>query len=113
VPGGGQAPRPGGESARALAALAREAQVAGTTAHPGIRRLLSARLERPLPHLVFEYVEGPTLDDALADDRPFHPIDVLLVACSWPPPSATCTATAWPTWTSSRATWSCATAGGC
>src|SRR5215211_2407720 len=31
-----------------------------------------------LPQLVFEYVEGPTLDDALADDGPFHPIDVLL-----------------------------------
>jgi eukaryotic-like serine/threonine-protein kinase len=71
-------PRPG-QGGRAVAALAREAQVAGATAHPGIRRLLSSRLDRPLPHLVFEYVEGPTLDDALADDGPFHPVDVLLV----------------------------------
>jgi eukaryotic-like serine/threonine-protein kinase len=71
-------PRPG-QGARAVAALAREAQVAAATAHPGIRRLLSSRLDRPLPHLVFEYVEGPTLDDALADDGPFHPVDVLLV----------------------------------
>jgi ABC-type transport system involved in cytochrome bd biosynthesis fused ATPase/permease subunit len=70
-------PRPGGAT-RAVLALAREAQVAGPTAHPGIRRLLEGRLEQPLPHLVFEYVEGPTLDDALADEGPFHPIDVLL-----------------------------------
>jgi eukaryotic-like serine/threonine-protein kinase len=68
-----------GNNARALAGLAQEAQVAGSTAHPGIRRLLESRLEEPLPHLVFEYVEGPTLDDALADDGPFHPVDVLLV----------------------------------
>ncbi len=61
-----------------MAALAQEAQVAGSVAHPGIRRLLESRLDQPLPHLVFEYVEGPTLDDALADDGPFHPVDVLL-----------------------------------
>jgi Protein kinase domain len=61
-----------------VAGLAQEAAVAGSTAHPGIRRLLEARLDRPLPHLVFEYVEGPTLDDALAEDGPFHPVDVLL-----------------------------------
>jgi eukaryotic-like serine/threonine-protein kinase len=71
-------PPPGGATTRVVAALAREAQVAGPTAHPGIRRLLSSRLDQPLPHLVFEYVEGPTLDDALADEGPFHAIDVLL-----------------------------------
>jgi serine/threonine protein kinase len=78
VPGRGEAPRPG-PAARAVDALAREARVAGSPAHPGIRRLLSSRLDQPLPHLVFEYVEGPTLDDALADQGPLHPIDVLLV----------------------------------
>jgi eukaryotic-like serine/threonine-protein kinase len=70
-------PRPG-QGARAAAGLAREAQVAEAMAHPGIRRLLEARLDRPVPHLVFEYVEGPTLDDAVAADGPFHPVDVLL-----------------------------------
>jgi len=70
-------PRPG-QGARAVAALAGEARVAAAVAHPGIRRLLDDRLDRPLPHLVFEYVEGPTLDDALADEGPFHPVDVLL-----------------------------------
>jgi serine/threonine protein kinase len=72
-------PRPGGQQARAVAALAQEAQVAESVAHPGIRRLLESRLDQPLPLLVFEYVEGPTLDDALAADGPFHPVDVLLV----------------------------------
>ena len=71
-------PRPG-QGARAVAALAREAEAAAAVAHPGIRRLLDDRLDRPLPHLVFEYVEGPTLADALADEGPFHPVDVLLV----------------------------------
>jgi serine/threonine protein kinase len=71
-------PRPG-QGGRAVAGLAAEAQVAAATAHPGIRRLLDDRLDQPRPHLVFEYVEGPTLDDALAGDGPFHPVDVLLV----------------------------------
>jgi serine/threonine protein kinase len=70
-------PRPG-QGAQAVAALAGEARVAAAVAHPGIRRLLEDRLDQPLPHLVFEYVEGPTLDDALADEGPFHPVDVLL-----------------------------------
>ncbi|HEV2896104.1 MAG TPA: serine/threonine-protein kinase [Actinomycetota bacterium] len=71
-------PRPG-QQGRAVAALAQEAEVAARTAHPGIRRLLESRLDQPLPQLVFEYVEGPTLDDALDEDGPFHPVDVLLV----------------------------------
>ena len=106
-------PRPGGQHERAVAALAQEAQVAGSVAHPGIRRLLESRLDQPLPLLVFEYVEGPTLDDALAIDGPFHPVDVLLVGMQLAAASATCTTEAWPTWTSSRATWCCATAGRC
>jgi serine/threonine protein kinase len=71
-------PRPGRGTGRAVAALAAEAGVAGGIAHPGVRRLLDTRLDGPLPHLVFEYVEGPTLDDTLATDGPFHPVDVLL-----------------------------------
>jgi hypothetical protein len=43
-------PRPGPGTARAAAALTREAQVAESTAHPGIRRLLESRLDQPLPH---------------------------------------------------------------
>jgi eukaryotic-like serine/threonine-protein kinase len=64
---------------RVVAALVAEAEAATAIAHPGVRRLLEARIDQPLPHLVFEYVEGPTLDDALAEDGPFHPTDVLLL----------------------------------
>jgi serine/threonine protein kinase len=73
-----KAPRPGRGTSRAVAALAAEADAAVRLAHPGVRRLLDDRLDQPLPHLVFEYVEGPTLDDALAEEGPFHPVDVLL-----------------------------------
>jgi serine/threonine protein kinase len=71
-------PRPGRGTGRAAAALAAEAEVAGGITHPGVRRLLDTRLDGPLPYLLFEYVEGPTLDDALTADGPFHPVDVLL-----------------------------------
>src|SRR4029450_4874462 len=46
-------PRPGGATGRAVAALAQEAQVAGSVAHPGVRRLLEARLDQPVAQLVF------------------------------------------------------------
>jgi translation initiation factor IF-2 len=103
--GGG---RGGGDRAGRVAA-----RVAGADGPPGDRRLLEARLDHPLPHLVFEYVEGPTLDDAAADEGRSTRSTCCRSACSWPPPWATCTATAWPTWTSSPATWCCATAGRC
>jgi eukaryotic-like serine/threonine-protein kinase len=66
-------------STRAEAGLRREAELTAGLAHPGIRRLLDARLDEPLPLLVFEYVEGPTLDDALATDGRFEAVDVVLV----------------------------------
>ena len=65
-------------SARATAGLRREAELAVSLAHPGIRRLLDARLDERLPLLVFEYVEGPTLDDTLAESGRLHPVDVVL-----------------------------------
>jgi eukaryotic-like serine/threonine-protein kinase len=63
---------------RGLAALRPELEAAADLAHPGIQRLLDSSLEGPLPYLEFEYVEGPTLDAAVEDDGPFHPIDVVL-----------------------------------
>src|SRR5947209_4162879 len=54
-------PRPGSLGERTFAALAREAHAVGSLAHPGIQRLLEARLDAPVPLLVFEYIEGPTL----------------------------------------------------
>lgn len=61
-------PRPDQINDRSRRALAREADAIRPLAHPSIQRLLEARLEEPVPHLVFEYVEGPTLA-SLLDDR--------------------------------------------
>jgi serine/threonine protein kinase len=73
-------PRPSELGAgKAEAALARERQVVAGLSHPGLRRLLDSRLWASPPHLIFEYLEGPTLDQALDEDGPFDPIDVLLV----------------------------------
>jgi serine/threonine protein kinase len=61
-------PRPDQVNQRSRRALAREANAVLPLAHPSIQRLLDARLEDPVPHLVFEYIEGPTLA-RLLDDR--------------------------------------------
>jgi serine/threonine protein kinase len=63
---------------RGVAALRPELEAAADLAHPGIQRLLDSSLEGPLPYLEFEYVEGPTLEAALEEEGPFHPIDVVL-----------------------------------
>jgi eukaryotic-like serine/threonine-protein kinase len=63
---------------RGVAALRPELEAAADLAHPGIQRLLDSSLEGPLPYMEFEYVEGPTLEAALEDEGPFHPIDVVL-----------------------------------
>jgi eukaryotic-like serine/threonine-protein kinase len=63
---------------KAEAALARELAALQGLAHPGLQRLLDARLEASPPHLVFEYVEGPTLAAAL-HDQVFDLVDVLLI----------------------------------
>jgi serine/threonine protein kinase len=64
---------------RAEAVLARELEVARGLAHPGVQRLLGASLDADPPYLVFEYVEGPTLDHVLDEDGPMDEVDVLLV----------------------------------
>jgi serine/threonine protein kinase len=64
--------------AKAEAALARELAALEGLAHPGLQRLLDARLDASPPHLVFEYVEGPTLAAALEDEE-FELVDVLLI----------------------------------
>jgi eukaryotic-like serine/threonine-protein kinase len=53
---------------RASRRLGREARMLRRMAHPGIQRLLEDGHADPVPHLVLEYVEGPTLA-ALVDDR--------------------------------------------
>jgi serine/threonine protein kinase len=70
-------PRPDLVNAESRAALAREAGSVGSLAHSSIQRLLEARLEEPVPHLVFEYIEGPTLECLLDDQGPLAPADVV------------------------------------
>jgi serine/threonine protein kinase len=45
--------------------LALEARHLTKVGHPGVQRLVAERLEDPVPHLVLEYVEGPTLSSLL------------------------------------------------
>lgn len=70
-------PRPDQVNERSRRALAREANAIRPLAHPSIQRLLDARLEEKVPHLVFEYVEGPTLASWLDDCGALPPGDVV------------------------------------
>src|SRR5438874_3605090 len=62
-----------------LADLVHEASVTDGLAHPGIQRLCAAALDAAPPHLLFEYVEGPTLDTSLTQDGPLDPVEVVLL----------------------------------
>ena len=68
------ASRPG---PRALQALAREAATVSSLVHPSVQRLLESHARARTPHLAYEYVEGPTLDDLIEDEGPLLPDDVL------------------------------------
>ncbi len=70
-------PRPDQVNERSRRALAREAEAVRQLAHPSIQRLNDARLEDPVPYLVFEYVEGPTLACLLDDRGALPPGDVV------------------------------------
>jgi len=61
---------------RTRRALAREATTVASLTHPAIQRLLEPGVEASLPHLVFEYVEGPTLDQML-EHGPMPPGDLV------------------------------------
>jgi serine/threonine protein kinase len=68
------------DSQSTLAALRREATVTAQLRHPGIQRLLDDRLDHPLlPHLVFEYVEGPALIDLIEEDGHLSVADLALL----------------------------------
>lgn len=72
-------PRPGEVDARTRQLLAAEGALVGELNHPGLQRLLEFRAGPHdfIPHLVFEYVEGPTLGDLLDDEGALAPPDVL------------------------------------
>ena len=56
-----------------------EAHAHRSVAHPGLQRLWRAELDAPVPHLVLEYVEGPSLG-TLHEERTLTVPDVVLVA---------------------------------
>jgi len=60
-------------NAETLADLRQEAEISAGLAHPAVQRVYEARLDAPLPYLVTEYVEGPTLGAAIATGGPFEP----------------------------------------
>ena len=62
---------------RTRRSLAHEAATVSPLVHPAIQRLLDSRADAPLPYLVYEYVEGPTLDDLLDEAERLLPGDVL------------------------------------
>lgn len=71
---------------RAAIRLWRESRTLRQLAHPGVQRLLEDGHRHHVPHLVLEYVEGPTLATLLDDDGPLAPGDVVrlgmqLAAC--------------------------------
>ena len=70
-------PRPNRIDERTYSALRREGCTVSSLVHPGIQRLLDADCGGPLPYLVFEYVEGPTLAEMLDMKGALSPIEVI------------------------------------
>lgn len=58
--------------------LRHEAELMRRVCHPAFQRLLCDGSADRVPHLVLEYVEGPSLD-TLLDDEPLGPADVVLL----------------------------------
>ena len=45
--------------------------------HPSVQRLLDAHVDAALPYLLYEYIEGPTLAQLLAEEGALAPDDVV------------------------------------
>lgn len=72
-------PRPGlVHDPRLRDTLRREADLMRRVDHPAFQRLLHDGSAEPVPHLVVEYIEGPSLDMVL-DDELLDPADLLLL----------------------------------
>jgi serine/threonine protein kinase len=72
-------PRPGEtDSADTRQDLVLEAWARSQVDHPGFQRLWRSGVQERVPHLVLEYVEGPSLTSLLADRR-LTPADVVLI----------------------------------
>jgi len=64
---------------RTAARLGREGRTLRRLQHPAIQRLLDDAHRASLPHLVLEYVEGPTLDTLTDEEGPLTPGEVVRV----------------------------------
>jgi serine/threonine protein kinase len=65
------------DNVRSVHHLKREARLLRRLAHPAIQRLLEDAHWHPVPHLVLEYVEGPTLESLLEDEGRLRPAEVI------------------------------------
>ncbi|MGW1342706.1 serine/threonine-protein kinase [Kribbella sp. NPDC002412] len=64
---------------RAVKALRREIAALAGAWHPALPHLIAAGTDHPIPHLVLEYVDGPTLADELDSDGPLPADQVALL----------------------------------
>ncbi len=61
------------ERARLRERLSREARSAGILSHPGIVTIYDVEQEGDVAYIAMEYVDGPTLDEALSSPQPMTP----------------------------------------
>ena len=57
--------------------LGEEAAMLDQLCHPAVNRLLADRHAEPVPHLLLEYVEGPTVEGILEAEGTLAPADVI------------------------------------
>jgi eukaryotic-like serine/threonine-protein kinase len=68
------------ERSSARAAIAREADVLSSLAHPAVVRLFGADVDGPRPYLVLEFLDGPRLSTLLRRYGPLSPEQVVSLA---------------------------------
>jgi serine/threonine protein kinase len=64
---------------RAVRSLRREADALARLGHPGAPRLLREATDAEVPHVVLEYVDGPSLADLVDESGPLGPTDVAVL----------------------------------
>lgn len=64
---------------RASRRLGEEARILRRLAHPAVQRLLEDEHRSPIPHLLLEYVEGPTLATLVDEEGPLPAGDVVRI----------------------------------
>ena len=64
---------------RALATLRREVDALDGLTHPALPRLVEHRLDDEIPHLLTEYVDGPTIEELVDEHGPLTSRDTALV----------------------------------